>query len=236
VADKSSIDEIRRRFDQDVDRFSNLDSGQGSTVDAPLVLELIARAAAATNPGATRALDVGCGAGNYSLKLLDVLPGLEIDLLDLSRPMLDRAVERLRTAGATQVVAYQGDLRQIPLSSERYDVVVAAATLHHLRADVEWEETFRKLHATLKPGGSLWISDLVAHSEPALQALMWTRYGDYLTGLRDEAYRDEVFAYIEREDSPRSLLYQVDLLRSVGFARVEILHKNSVFAAFGAIK
>jgi len=236
VAEKSSIDEIRSRFDRDVDRFSNLESGQGSTVDAPLVLDLIARAAAAINPRATRALDVGCGAGNYSLKLLEVLPELSLELLDLSAPMLDRAVERLRAAGAREVVTCQGDLREIVLTPERYDVVVAAATLHHLRGDEEWEQAFRKLHASLKVGGSLWISDLVAHSEPALQELMWARYGEYLTGLRDEAYRDEVFAYVEREDSPRSLLCQVDLLRSVGFDRVEILHKNSVFAAFGAIK
>jgi tRNA (cmo5U34)-methyltransferase len=31
-------------------------------------------------------------------------------------------------------------------------------------------------------------------------------------------------------------MYQLDLLRSVGFGNVEILHKNSSFAAFGAIK
>jgi tRNA (cmo5U34)-methyltransferase len=33
---KSSIDEIQKRFDQDVERFSNLDTGQAATIDAPL--------------------------------------------------------------------------------------------------------------------------------------------------------------------------------------------------------
>ncbi len=65
---------------------------------------------------------------------------------------------------------------------------------------------------------------------------MWQCYGEYLAGLRDEAYRDHVFGYIEKEDTPRSLLYQIDLLRSIGFSAVEILHKNSCFAAFGAVK
>ena len=92
---KSSVDEIRARFDRDVERFSNLETGQSATIDAPLVLELITSAAAATNPGARHALDVGCGAGNYSLKLLQKLPGIAVDLIDLSRPMLDRAVERI---------------------------------------------------------------------------------------------------------------------------------------------
>jgi len=69
-----------------------------------------------------------------------------------------------------------------------------------------------------------------------VQALMWQRYGAYLAGLKDEAYRDHVFAYVAREDTPRPLPYQIDLLRSVGFSKVEILHKNGCFAAFGAIK
>jgi tRNA (cmo5U34)-methyltransferase len=65
---------------------------------------------------------------------------------------------------------------------------------------------------------------------------MWRRYGDYLAQVRNAQYRDEVFAYIEKEDSPRSLLFQIDLLREAGFRSVEILHKNSCFAAFGAFK
>lgn len=50
-AKKSTIDEIRARFDADVERFSNLTTGQISTVDAPLAMELISCAAAvSTNP------------------------------------------------------------------------------------------------------------------------------------------------------------------------------------------
>ncbi len=67
---KSSVEEIRQRFDQEVERFSNLETGQSATVDAPLALELISEAAAVTTPQAKRLLDVGCGAGNYTLKLL----------------------------------------------------------------------------------------------------------------------------------------------------------------------
>ena len=59
---------------------------------------------------------------------------------------------------------------------------------------------------------------------------------EYLTRLKDEAYRDHVFAYVEKEDTPRPLLFQLDLLRETGFAQVEVLHKNVCFAAFGAVK
>jgi tRNA (cmo5U34)-methyltransferase len=66
--------------------------------------------------------------------------------------------------------------------------------------------------------------------------MMWERYGEYLTGLKDAAYRDHVFAYIEQEDSPRPLADQLDLLREAGFAQVDVLHKNICFAAFGGVK
>ncbi len=233
---KSTVAQIRQRFDADVERFSNLETGQSATIDAPLVLELITQAAAAVTPQATSVLDIGCGAGNYTLKLLQLLPRLDVTLVDLSQPMLDRAVERIRPATSGQIRAIQTDIRELDLAAGQFDLMMAAAVFHHLREDAEWEAVFRRCYAGLKPGGSLWISDLIEHSTPAVQTLMWHRYGDYLTQFRDEAYRDQVFAYVTQEDTPRPLLFQLDLLRQVGFSRVEILHKNSCFAAFGGIK
>src|SRR5262249_29482413 len=150
---KSTVEEIRARFDNDVERFSNLETGQSATIDAPLVLELISRAAAATNPGATDLLDVGCGAGNYSLKLLQSLPDLNVTLIDLSRPMLERAEQRLRTAAKGRIEILQGDIRDLDLGEGRFDVILAAAVLHHLRTAAEWEAVFAKLFKSLRPGG-----------------------------------------------------------------------------------
>ena len=233
---KSTVEQIRQRFDHDVERFSNLETGQSATIDAPLVLDLITAVAAATNPNAAHVLDIGCGAGNYTLKLLQRLPDLNITLIDLSKPMLDRALQRLSPLTTGNIAALQGDIRAISLEPDSFDIIMAAAVFHHLRSDEEWLAVFDKCHAALKPGGSLWISDLIAHDDPAVQAVMWQRYGEYLTQLKDEAYRDQVFGYIEQEDTPRPLLYQLHLLKQVGFRSVEVLHKNAMFAAFGAIK
>ena len=232
---KSTVQEIRQRFDHDVERFSNLETGQSATIDAPLSLELVVQTAAAINPNATNVLDIGCGAGNYTLKLLGLMPHLNATLVDLSAPMLDRAVERVAPATSGVVTARQGDIRQLEFD-EKFDFILAAAVLHHLRDQDEWKTTFAKFYDLLKPGGSIWIVDLIQHSDPKIQNLMWQRYGEYLTQLKDENYRDTVFDYIEHEDSPRPLMFQLDLLRAVGFDQVEVLHKNSCFAAFGGIK
>jgi len=233
---KSTVDEIRQRFDKDVERFSVLQTGQSATMDAPLGLELICTAAAAATPGAKHLLDVGCGAGNYSLKMLQKVPNLDVTLVDLSRPMLDRAQQRVCAATSGKIVTIQGDIREIAMADASFDLIVAGAVLHHLRDDAQWRSVFEKIHRSLTPGGSFWIWDMVEHDHPATHAIMMQRYGDYLTNLKNAAYRDEVFAYIEKEDSPRSLIFQIDLLRQVGFRTVEILHKTAVFVAFGAIK
>jgi tRNA (cmo5U34)-methyltransferase len=236
-ADKSTVEEIRHRFDNDVERFSNLETAQAATIDAPLVMELITSAAAAVTPHAVAALDIGCGAGNYTLKLLARLPKLEVTLVDLSQPMLTRAVERISaTSGAAAIHPWQADIRDLSWPAKSFDIVMAAASLHHLRGDEDWRRVFRRVYDSLRPGGSFWIADLVTHDQPDIQQLMWDRYGNYLAGLGGEEYRQKVFAYVAKEDTPRSVPFQIDLLREVGFSNVDILHKNSCFAAFGAIK
>ena len=235
---KSSVEEIQARFatETEVERFSNLETGQSSAVDAPLCLDLITEAAAAVTPGARRLLDVGCGAGNFTLRLLQRLPHLDVTLLDLSRPMLDRAGQRIRAAGCDRLTPLQGDVRAVELADGAFDIILAGAVLHHLRTDDEWRAVFGKFFRALAPGGGVWIFDLIRCDLPAVQDLTWQRYGRYLEGLKGPAYRDGVLAYIDREDTPRSLVFQLDMLRAVGFGAVEVLHKNCCFAAFGAVK
>jgi tRNA (cmo5U34)-methyltransferase len=234
---KSTLQEIESRFDKEVERFSSLETGQQTTLDAPFNMELITAAIAKRYPTLTSVLDIGCGAGNYAVKLLEKVQGVDVTLVDLSQPMLDKARTRVQAATSGTVTTKKGDFRTVTLVKEGYDVIIATAVLHHLREDQDWEASFRKLHALLKDGGSLWIFDLVQQQDEQLQKLIYTDYyGDYLTGLKDEAYRDHVFAYIEKEDTPKDLMYQLDLLRRVGFKQVDILHKNLCFASFVGIK
>lgn len=237
LSSKSSVDEIRERFDADVERFANLETGQLATIDAPLTMELMTAAAVAATSPIDQVLDVGCGAGNNTLKLLQAaVSPFHCHMNDISLPMLQRAEARLKAAKALSVQSFHGDFRSVELEDNRFDVVLAAAVFHHLRDDQDWEKVFQKVHRILRPGGSVWITDIVSQEIPAIQRFMQNRYAEYLQALGGPAYQQDVFAYIDKEDSPRPLTYQVDLLKRVGFQQVEILHKNSCFAAFGAIK
>jgi tRNA (cmo5U34)-methyltransferase len=233
---KSTVDQIRERFDNSVERFSNLETGNVAQVDSALSLELIAGSVAATNPAARSLLDIGCGAGNYTLRVLHELPDRDVTLIDLSQPMLERARQRISQISQGRINLIQGDIRQVDIGLEAYDVILAAAVLHHLRGDDEWTAVFRKLYQALRPGGTLWIYDIVQQTLPELDSLMMQRFAAYLVQVKGEAYRNEVFGWIEQEDTPRPLVFQLDTLRAVGFRELDILHKNTCFAAFGARK
>ena len=100
---KSSPEEIRKRFDTDVARFSNLETGQSATIDAPLAMELITQAAVKSTINIRRVLDIGCGAGNNTLKLLEYTSPFDCDLVDLSLPMLEKARERIALVNSGKI-------------------------------------------------------------------------------------------------------------------------------------
>ncbi|SFS80289.1 class I SAM-dependent methyltransferase [Sphingobacterium wenxiniae] len=234
---KSTLKEIEERFDKDVDRFSNLNTGQQTTLDAAWNMELMTEGIARHYSSPIAVLDIGCGAGNYPVKLAQKMSDIAVTLVDLSQPMLDKALERLGAVTKGNVRAVKGDFRTVALDNEKFDVIIATAVLHHLRDDDDWESAFSRLYRLLKPGGSLWIFDLVEQHTVSLQNYIYTDlYGKYLVSLKDEQYRDAVFAYIAKEDSPRSLVYQLQLLERVGFETVDVLHKNLCFASFVAFK
>jgi tRNA (cmo5U34)-methyltransferase len=233
---KSTVEEIRERFDNDVQRFSNLETGQVSTIDAAISLELITESAKRIVPKAKNLLDIGCGAGNYTLKMLSKIPGLNCTMIDLSKPMLDKAFERISASAGDRIKTIQGDIREVELGENHFDIILAGAVLHHLREDEEWEYVFAKIFKALRQGGCFMIADLVTQDIISVNEYTWERYGDYLEGIGGKEYRQKVLDYVVKEDSPRSMNYQLDLMKKVGFKSTEVLHKNMCFGAFGGSK
>jgi tRNA (cmo5U34)-methyltransferase len=234
--EKIPIEELRCQFDKEVDRFSNEQTGQTSSLDAPLVLSMFETFIAGMYPKAQRLLDIGCGAGNFSLRITRKLPQLKLTLLDLSRPMLQKAQERLSAEHFMVEETIQADIAQAELPNEKFDIVVAAASLHHLRTRQDWKNVFGRIYRSIIPGGSFWMSDLIRHENETIESLQKERYAEYLCQLRDRTYQQHVFDYIDRSDTPETLPFLIQTLENAGFHQIDIIHKNIVFAAFVAMK
>ena len=233
---KSSTEAIRRNFDQQVERFSNLETGQTTAVDSPLCMELVAQSAALLNPDATHIMDLGCGGGNYAVKISSLLPNVDCTLIDLSSNMLEKAKERVKENLNGTVTAFQGDYRDIEFGENRYDVITAGTTLHHLRDDKEWEFVFEKVFKALKKGGTFWINDIVLSETDEISRIMQE---GWIGEMKKHHSAEEIEMYLNRyetEDTPRTLSYQLELMKKVGFRETIVLHKHFNFAAFGARK
>jgi tRNA (cmo5U34)-methyltransferase len=150
--------------------------------------------------------------------------------------MLERAEIRVKAATSGNVQTIQSDMSLLSFAPGSFDIILAGQVFHHLRDDAQWQRMFTRLYEWLRPSGALFVADFVAFDDPGIQALMMTRYADHLESFGGAEYRDRVLAYCDAEDSPRSVRYQFELLRAVGFSDFDVLHKNALFAAYYARK
>src|SRR3954452_14736670 len=148
--EKSTVEEIRARFDAVVESFSRLDSGQLTAMDAPIILDVVARSAAAHVQPNGKILDIGCGAGNFTLRVLSQISPLDCVLVDLSQPMLDRAKQRVAAATTGRVQTIQSDMRALSFNDASFDVILAGQVLHHLRGNDDWAAMFANFQRWLR--------------------------------------------------------------------------------------
>ncbi len=233
---KRTVAEIGSYFNGEVERFSDLARGQASIKDARLMMDLLAETASALVPNTHDILDIGCGAGNQTLNLLRIFPDADCTLLDISPAMLARARERVGAVADGNISYLEGDIRNADLPEGKFDLAVAAAVLHHLRDEADWENTFARIGSLLKPGGILLVSDLIRHENPKIEALFKVRQEKFLRDALGDTEAERIMRSIAESDTPSSVEYQHALVKKVGFRETGLLHKNLVFAAYYALK
>ncbi len=107
---------------------------------------------AAALPGAggfRRMLDLGCGPGITSLRIIEELPELRVVLCDFP-PVLEMARTEAEAAGlAARVDCLPGDYNQVDFG-QGYDLVWACQSLYYVR---DLTLFLKKIHDALRPGG-----------------------------------------------------------------------------------
>jgi ubiquinone/menaquinone biosynthesis C-methylase UbiE/DNA-binding transcriptional ArsR family regulator len=109
-------------------------------------------------------LDLGTGTG----RMLEMFgPELERGLgLDLSLDMLAIARDRLERAGLKNCSVRQGDLYDLPLGNDAFDVVILHQVLHFLD---DGGRAIKEAARVLRPGGRLLAVDFAPHEQEFLR-------------------------------------------------------------------
>jgi SAM-dependent methyltransferase len=99
--------------------------------------------------------DVGAGTGYFSARLATMLPKGKVYAVDVEPDMVKHLAERAKREGRKNMQAVQGapDDAKLP---EKVDLILFVDVHHHID---KREQYFRKLRASLKPGGRVAIID-----------------------------------------------------------------------------
>lgn len=104
-------------------------------------------------------LDLGCGAGNDCFVARSVVGETgAVTGIDFSEEMLDKANANLIRTGFDNIRFVHGDIENLPLPDETYDVVVSNCVLNLVP---DKQKAFAEIYRVLKNGGSVCISDVV---------------------------------------------------------------------------
>ncbi|MBN2365693.1 MAG: class I SAM-dependent methyltransferase [Calditrichaeota bacterium] len=117
--------------------------------------------------GSERVLDFGCGGGVSSLILLKYLDkGGKLTGVDTSRYWIERARRRLRKYLNANCI--HGDIRELNLPPESFDVISIIYVLHDIPPDIR-KESVQALLKTLNHGGKVYIREPIreSHGMPA---------------------------------------------------------------------
>ena len=135
----------------DFDRIASL-GGAGWDHNAHYHARLLAR----LPPRCGRALEIGCGAGEFSRLL--AARAESVLALDLSPRMI--RVARERSKAHPNIEFAVGDVMAREFADGEFDCVATLTTLHHLPA----ERALRKIAKALRPGGVFVCLDLYRRS------------------------------------------------------------------------
>lgn len=155
-----------------------------------------------------RILDVGTGTAQIPLELCMREVPVRITAIDLAGHMLQLALRNVLKAGRSESIKLEHvDAKDLPYADGQFDVVMSNSIIHHIPEPLA---VLREMSRVLKPGGALFIRDLLRPDDDySLDHLVVTYAGD-ANPHQQKMFRDSLHAAL-RLDELRDLLRRTNL-------------------------
>lgn len=214
------------------------------------MLEAVARCVPSTS---RRILELGCGTGELSLKILNRCPDAQIVALDYSPRMIEFARKKIVEAGYQQWNGVEADFGEWADNPEKFDIgtefdaCVSSLAIHHLSDEMK-AKLFQRIGKSLKSNGCFWNADPVLSESPILEEIYqavgkeWVKkQGTTIEQVRSglASNSDSVdyaanYGY-SSQDQLATLDTQLQMLKKAGFNTVAVPWKYYKSAVFGGI-
>ncbi len=162
---------------------------------------------AAMKPG-DAVLDLGSGAGNDCFVARAIVgENGRVTGLDFTNEMVEKARINNKKLGYSNVDFIKGDIENIPLGDDLYDVVISNCVLNLVP---DKKQSFSEIKRVLKSAGHFCVSDIVLQ-------------GDLPETIRNASamYAGCVSGALQKED-------YIDIIKSTGFKSIEIKKERQI--------
>jgi SAM-dependent methyltransferase len=154
-------------------------------------------------------LDLGSGAGNDCFVARAIVSETgKVTGLDFTDAMVSKAILNNQKLGFANVEFVQGDIEEMPLPDNNFDVIVSNCVLNLVP---DKNKAFSEIMRVLKPGGHFCVSDVV------------------IKGELPDALQKDAEMYVGCVAGAVSMNHYIDIVNSKGFKNVTI-HKLKVIS------
>jgi SAM-dependent methyltransferase len=178
-------------------------------------------------------VDLGSGTGGLAGAILDALPAVRVELVDVDPNMLDVAAARCARHGGRFELRRGRFEDQLPSCH----AVVGSLALHHVPTHAEKRDVYRAILAALEPGGLVVIGDSLVYADgPERSRIVDDLHAHMERNGISHAEAVEHFAQWQEEDFYVSLPDELALMASAGFPRPECFWRDGLIAVYGGFK
>ena len=142
-------------------------------------------------------LDVGTGTAQIPIELARRPVQCRITAIDLANEMLAVAHRNVAAAGLKNVTLELVDAKGLPYAEASFDVVMSNSIVHHIPKP---EATFAEMHRVLRPGGLLFVRDLLRPDSTDAVERFVARYAGDETPHQQQLFRQSLHASLTLDE------------------------------------